>query len=100
MISDNYIATEFGGRVMNTRERGLPKVMAAIEVSCKTGYHIRELRHLIYNTSFAIKEKGSSMKLFEQIYMHYAWKILVHWVSPFFQGTLQLKKLFCSRFNI
>lgn len=58
MISDNYIATEFGGRVQNTRERGLPKVMAMIEVSCKTGYHIRELRQLIYNTSFEIKEKG------------------------------------------
>lgn len=58
MISDNYIATEFGGGVQNTRERGLPKVMAMIEVSCKTGYHIRELRQLIYNTSFEIKEKG------------------------------------------
>ena len=58
MISDNYLAAEFGGRVQNTRERGLPKVMAMIEVSCKTGYHIRELRQLIYNTSFEIKEKG------------------------------------------
>ena len=53
---------------MNTRERGLPKVMAMIEVSCKTGYHIRELRQLIYNTSFEIKEKGTSEKLFGQIY--------------------------------
>lgn len=58
MISDNYIATEFGGRVLNTRERGLPKVMAMIEVSCKTGYNIRELRQLIYKTSYEIKEKG------------------------------------------
>jgi len=63
MISDNYIATEFGGRVLNTRERGLPKVMAMIEVSCKTGYHIRELRQLIYNTSFEIKEKGNRRSL-------------------------------------
>lgn len=70
MISDNYIATEFGGRVHNTRERGLPKVMAMIEVSCKTGYHIRELRQLIYSTSYEIKEKGSLIKMFELMLMH------------------------------
>ena len=58
MISEKYLAAEYGGSVMNTRERGLPKVMAMIEVSCKTGYHIRELRQLVYNTSFEIKEKG------------------------------------------
>ena len=63
MISDNYIAVEYGGKVLNTRERGLPKVRAMIEVSCKTGYHIRELRQLIYNTSFDIKEKGKSNEI-------------------------------------
>lgn len=63
MISDNYIAVEYGGKVLNTRERGLPKVRAMIEVSCKTGYHIRELRQLIYNTSFDIKERGSRLPL-------------------------------------
>ncbi|XP_068698664.1 leucine-rich repeat serine/threonine-protein kinase 1-like [Montipora capricornis] len=63
MISDNYISTEFGGRVINTRERGLPKVMAKIEVSCRTGYNIQKLRQLIYKTSFEIKEKGSRIPL-------------------------------------
>ena len=33
-------------------------MMAMIEVSCKTGYNIRELRQLIYKTSYEIKEKG------------------------------------------
>ena len=47
---------------MNSRERGLPKVMAMIEVSCKTGYNIRELRQLIYKTSFEIKEKGRYLR--------------------------------------
>ena len=41
--------------------------MAMIEVSCKTGYNIRELRQLIYKTSYEIKEKGrylgSEMKI-------------------------------------
>ena len=60
IISENYIAMEFGGGVPNTRERGLPKVRALIEVSCKSGYHIKELRQLIYNTSFEIKEKGKN----------------------------------------
>lgn len=66
MISDNYIAVEYGGKVLNTRERGLPKVRAMIEVSCKTGYHIRELRQLIYNTSFDIKEKGKSNEFLDR----------------------------------
>lgn len=77
MISDNYIATEFGGRVQNTRERGLPKVMAMIEVSCKTGYHIRELRQLIYNTSFEIKEKGIGNNCFEGPTL--VWLVCVFW---------------------
>ena len=64
MISDNYISTEFGGRVINTRERGLPKVMAKIEVSCRTGYNIQKLRQLIYKTSFEIKEKGLVVSYF------------------------------------
>ena len=58
MIRERYVAMEFGGGVQTPRERGLPRVMAAIEVSCKTGYHIKELRQLIYVKAFEIKKKG------------------------------------------
>ena len=58
MIKDRYIAMEYGGRVYAPRERGLPKVMAMIEVSSKTGHNVRELRHMIYNIACEIKEKG------------------------------------------
>lgn len=38
-----------------------------IEVSCKIGYYIWELRQLIYNMFFDIKEKGKLNEFFGQI---------------------------------
>ena len=60
MIRERYMAYEFGGGLQSPRERGLPRVMATIEVSCKTGHNIKELRQLIYNKAFEIKEKGKA----------------------------------------
>lgn len=44
MIFDNYIVVEYGGKVLNICEWGLFKVRVMIEVSCKIGYYIWELR--------------------------------------------------------
>lgn len=60
MIKDRYIAREFGGDIQNPRDRGLPRVMSRIEISSKTGYHVRDLRHMIYSKAIEIKERGKA----------------------------------------
>ncbi|KAK3754845.1 hypothetical protein QZH41_011322 [Actinostola sp. cb2023] len=65
MIKDRYIAREFGGGIQTPRDRGLPRVMNRIEVSSKTGYNVRELRHMIYKKAIEIKERGSRTPLVE-----------------------------------
>ena len=60
LIYQKYIGKEFGGGVGCPRERGLPKVVHVIDVSCvSSGYNIQKLRDLIYTTAMDVKMSGT-----------------------------------------
>ena len=58
LIFKLYVAAELGGDVSCPRERGLPKVVQVIDVSCTTGYNVDKLRQAIYNAALEIKGPG------------------------------------------
>ena len=83
---------EFGGHVYAPREKGLPKVMAMIEVSGKSGYNVRELRHMIYNIACDIKEKGERnlSKINPGLFSCSFPKIELHFNQPWLEPTPSL----------
>ncbi|RDD43578.1 Leucine-rich repeat serine/threonine-protein kinase 1 [Trichoplax sp. H2] len=57
LIRKKYTSGQFGG-INNAREVGLPQVINMTEVSCKTGYGIKGLRTLIYDTAYNLRVSG------------------------------------------
>ena len=58
LIYQRYIGKDLDGGVCCPRERGLPKVVKVINVSCTTGHNIHKLREAIYTTALEIKGPG------------------------------------------
>ena len=58
LINQQYVGKDLDGGIVNPRERGLPKVVRVIDVSCTTGHHINILREMIYTAALEIKGPG------------------------------------------
>ena len=58
LIYQLYVGKDLDGGIGIPRERGLPRVVRVIDVSCTSGHHINMLREMIYNTALEIKVPG------------------------------------------
>lgn len=58
LIYQLYVGKDLDGGIGIPRERGLPKVVRVIDVSCTSGHHINTLRDMIYTTALEIKVPG------------------------------------------
>ena len=58
LIHQLYVGKDLNGGIVNPRERGLPRVVRVIDVSCTTGHHIQMLREAIYTAALEIKGPG------------------------------------------
>ena len=58
LISQLYVGRDLDGGVGLPRERGLPRVVRMVDVSCTSGHHINLLRDMIYATALEIKGPG------------------------------------------
>ncbi|XP_028415469.1 leucine-rich repeat serine/threonine-protein kinase 1-like isoform X2 [Dendronephthya gigantea] len=67
LISQLYVGRDLDGGVGVPRERGLPRVVRMVDVSCTTGHHINLLREMIYTTALEIKGPGGHSLLEEQL---------------------------------
>ena len=45
---------------MDADKRGLPRVVDSVEISCRTGYNIRHLANLIYDTAVELRCPGNA----------------------------------------
>lgn len=61
MICDRYMSD-----AVDADKRGLPRVVASIEVSAKTRYNIRLLANLIYEAAYEMRTPGNKERLLEQ----------------------------------
>ena len=61
MIRDRYMADS-----VDADKRGLPRVVASIEVSTKTRHNIRLLANIIYETATEMRTSGNKDRLLEQ----------------------------------
>ncbi|OTF71339.1 leucine-rich repeat serine/threonine-protein kinase 1-like protein, partial [Euroglyphus maynei] len=61
MISDRYMSD-----AVDADKRGLPKVVASVEVSIKTRHNIRLLANIIYETAIEMRSPGGKDRLLEQ----------------------------------
>lgn len=61
MIRERYMSDS-----VDADKRGLPKVVASVEVSTKTNYNIRLLANLIYETACEMRSPGGKDKLLDQ----------------------------------
>ena len=62
LINQLYVGKDLGGGIGVPHERGLPKVVRVIDVSCTSGHHITILRDMIYTTALEIKGPGESIQ--------------------------------------
>ena len=60
LICQLYVGKDLNGGIGIPRERGLPRVVRVIDVSCTSGHHINLLREMIYTTALEIKGPGES----------------------------------------
>lgn len=58
LIYQLYVGKDLDGGIGVPRERGLPRVVRVIDVSCTNGHHINMLREMIYTTALEIKVPG------------------------------------------
>ena len=58
LIQELYVGKDLGGGIAVPRERGLPRVVKVVDVSCTTGHNISMLREMIYTTALEIKGPG------------------------------------------
>lgn len=58
LICQLYVGKDLNGGIGVPRERGLPRVVRVIDVSCTSGHHINILREMIYTTALEIKGPG------------------------------------------
>lgn len=61
-IRKRFVSIQKGGGVHNLTERGLPRVVEIIEVSCKNNRNINKLRELIYDTVMELKSEVNNSK--------------------------------------
>ena len=62
----NMIRERYMTDAVDADKRGLPRVVASLEVSAKTRYNIRLLANLIYETATEMRTNGSKERLLEQ----------------------------------
>lgn len=68
-VKKRFVSVSKGGGVENLSERGLPRVVEIIEVSCKNSRNIGKLRELIYDTVMDLKsETNNSMSFTDQYF--------------------------------
>ncbi|KAJ6225869.1 hypothetical protein RDWZM_004414 [Blomia tropicalis] len=63
----NLIRERYMSDTVDADKRGLPKVVASVEVSAKTRHNIRLLANLIYETAVEIRASGNKERLLDQM---------------------------------
>ncbi len=65
-IKTRYVSSALGGGIQRLNEKGLPRVLAIAEVSCKnrTEHNIRDLRNIIYETATSLKDSRKFIRCY------------------------------------